>query len=152
MPAEVAPQLHAWYEGQLNRETIRALAAEHGVRLTSGSIQRHKSNHLVPAGAVGVSRDEALFQRLPPSLKESLVALRLRQVEEAAALGVAHEAEASAFVSAAVMKVSLARARAAILSHLGSAVAESERQMSEHGIAPLSDELLARELGPLPAL
>jgi hypothetical protein len=44
----VGELVHRWFEEGANRETIIARAAELGVKLTSGSIQRHKSNHLVP--------------------------------------------------------------------------------------------------------
>lgn len=49
MPAGVGELVHRWYEEGANRETIIARAKELGVKLTSGSVQRHKSNHLAPA-------------------------------------------------------------------------------------------------------
>lgn len=49
MPAGVGELVHRWFEEGANRETVMARAAELGVKLTSGSIQRHKSNHLMPA-------------------------------------------------------------------------------------------------------
>lgn len=49
MPAGVGELVHRWFEEGANRETIMARAKEVGVKLTSGSLQRHKSNHLVPA-------------------------------------------------------------------------------------------------------
>jgi hypothetical protein len=49
LPAGVGELVHRWLEEGANRETVMARAAELGVKLTSGSIQRHKSNHLIPA-------------------------------------------------------------------------------------------------------
>lgn len=49
LPAGVGELVHRWLEEGANRETVIARAAELGVKLTSGSIQRHKSNHLIPA-------------------------------------------------------------------------------------------------------
>lgn len=48
MPAGVGELVHRWYEEGANRETIIARASELGVKLTNGSVQRHKSNHLIP--------------------------------------------------------------------------------------------------------
>lgn len=48
MPAGVGELVHRWFEEKANRETIMARAQELGVKLTSGSISRHKANHLVP--------------------------------------------------------------------------------------------------------
>lgn len=48
MPAGVGELVHRWYEEGANRETIIARARDLGVKLTNGSVQRHKSNHLVP--------------------------------------------------------------------------------------------------------
>lgn len=49
MPAGVGELVHRWFEEKANRETIMARAQELGVKLTSGSLQRHKANHLIPA-------------------------------------------------------------------------------------------------------
>lgn len=49
MPAGVGELVHRWFEEKANRETIMARAQELGVKLTSGSISRHKGNHMVPA-------------------------------------------------------------------------------------------------------
>ena len=49
MPAGVGELVHRWFEDGDNRDAVMARAKELGVKLTSGSIQRHKSNHLVPA-------------------------------------------------------------------------------------------------------
>lgn len=49
LPAGVGELVHRWLEEGANRETIMARAKELGVKLTGGSIGRHKQNHLVPA-------------------------------------------------------------------------------------------------------
>lgn len=49
MPAGVGELVHRWFEEGANRETIIARAGELGKKLTSGALQRHKANHLIPA-------------------------------------------------------------------------------------------------------
>ena len=60
MPAGVGELVHRWYEEGANRETIIARAKELGVKLSNGSVQRHKSNHLVPSkdGSVMVGGED----------------------------------------------------------------------------------------------
>jgi hypothetical protein len=49
LPGGVGELIHRWFEEGANRETIIARARELGVKVTSGSLQRHKANHLLPA-------------------------------------------------------------------------------------------------------
>lgn len=43
-----AELVHDWFEEGANRDTIITRARREGFKLTSGSVQRHKANHLVP--------------------------------------------------------------------------------------------------------
>jgi hypothetical protein len=48
LPGGLGELVHRWFEEGANRDAIMARSAELGHKLTSGSIQRHKSNHLRP--------------------------------------------------------------------------------------------------------
>lgn len=48
LPGGVGELVHRWFEEGANRQSIIQRAGELGAKLTSGSIQRHKANHLRP--------------------------------------------------------------------------------------------------------
>lgn len=58
LPAGVGELVHKWFEEKANRDTIIARAAELGVKLTGGSVGRHKQNHLRPASSGGDGVDD----------------------------------------------------------------------------------------------
>lgn len=49
LPAGVGELVHRWFEEGANRETIMERAKQFNVKFSGGALQRHKSNHLVPA-------------------------------------------------------------------------------------------------------
>jgi len=53
LPSGVGELLHRWFEEGANREALIARGKEVGVKLTGGSLQRHKANHLIPARGPG---------------------------------------------------------------------------------------------------
>lgn len=46
LPAGVGELIHRWFEEGANRDAIMSRAMELGVKLSSGAVGRHKSNHL----------------------------------------------------------------------------------------------------------
>lgn len=102
LPAGAGELIHRWYEEGANRETIMARAAELGVKVTSGSLQRHKSNHLIPAAdprvpGIGPDDDperkfsdleviEAIIQRGARTMQASTTKVSTEQLLSAIAL------------------------------------------------------------------